>query len=176
MESSHPPRALDTKCSRPALIRWEMAGRLLDTIPSRRWPVHQTVASTPREDLPAVLSQCRSTHMLSAVAADAEVDGVALTVVFGPNVSSPAFPALRDRIANEYQVDVTLGNPFVHAFVTLHPAAGARHRLDCVVLFRYGEGRAGKNQNSSQGKSSGSFHCVILRLVFDKVLRFVTTV
>ena len=85
--------------------------------------------------------------VLDAVAADAEVDDFALAVKFLPHVRAPAFPALRDGVADEF--DVVVAGRFLgalqHERLTVGDGAGARHGNDGGVLvnFRRGIGRGG---------------------------------
>lgn len=89
--------------------------------------------------------------VLGAVAADAEVDGVTRGVGLGPNLFSGPFPALGDGVADEDQVDVPLLDPLVERFVTLHPAAVARHGGDGVM----GGGIGGETDAGEAEESGG---------------------
>ena len=69
--------------------------------------------------------------MLSAIAADAQIDGVAVGVVFGPSLLAFPFPALGDGVANKNQLSLAPigGHRGVEAGLTIHPplvGAGCR--------------------------------------------------
>ena len=80
-------------------------------------------------------------NVLRAIAADAQVDGVAFAVELLPHRLACSFPALRDRIADEDQVDVALLHAGIDLFVLPHPAVGLvgqleRHGQRRVLLLR----------------------------------------
>lgn len=87
--------------------------------------------------------------VLGAIAADAQVDGVARSVVFVPNGLSAAFPAVGDGVADQQHIDVPLGNPLVHLRMAIGPPfVVAGDRFDGVVLLGvvgrgHGRGEAG---------------------------------
>ena len=86
-------------------------------------------------------------HVLRAVAADAEIHGVALGVMLRPDGFAAAFPSMRDRVANKDQVDVALGHALVERLMPLHPAAAARLGSDGGVRRLVG-GLQGDGQNN----------------------------
>ena len=51
-------------------------------------------------------------HVLGAVAADAEVDDLALAVKFLPDIPAAAFPALRDGVTDEFDVIIARTHPW----------------------------------------------------------------
>ena len=74
--------------------------------------------------------------MLRLVAADPQVDGVAITVILLPHFPAGTFPAVRDRIADHQQIDISFLDSGIEALVTRHPPAVASiRRFDRRVLF-----------------------------------------
>jgi hypothetical protein len=76
-------------------------------------------------------------HMLRAIAADAEVHGIPLGVKLFPHLLALSFPTLRDRIADQQQVDVAFLHALVEAFVPLHPAPFFGRRNHSVVGLHF---------------------------------------
>ena len=86
--------------------------------------------------------------MLGAVAADAEIHGVALGVMLGPGVFAAAFPALSDGVADENQITVSLRYAFVEGLMPLGPTAAARYRFGCGMEFFLRDGGECKEKGS----------------------------
>ena len=71
--------------------------------------------------------------VLGAIATDAQVDGVALGVVLGPDLLALPFPTLRDGVADEDQLRLApIGSHRgIETRLTIHPPlVGARGRFD----------------------------------------------
>ena len=69
-------------------------------------------------------------YVLSTVTGDAEIEGVFVGVVFFPDAFSGSFPALGDGVADEEDIILFCRGIFIHALVSLHPAASTRLGLE----------------------------------------------
>ena len=107
-------------------------------------------------------------HVLRLIAADARVHRLPRTVVFLPH--GIVVPALRDRVAEEDQIDVPLRGAGVDLLVTLVPIAVARHgdRRGWLLVVGKRDARSVERENGQRAsKNGGAEHAMTPTRVRD---------